>query len=59
VATRHTFTVPADAASSQHTVTATAHLVAHSSSGDSDACLNVGGVNSQIDSFTLKVIGTR
>jgi hypothetical protein len=59
VATRDTFAVPLGAASSQHTVTATAHLVDHSGSGDSDVCLNVGGVNSQIDSFTLDVIGTR
>ncbi len=55
VATRQTLVVPMNAASSQHTVTATAHLVDHSGSGFSDACSG----SSQIDSFSLDVIGTR
>jgi hypothetical protein len=59
VATRHSFAVPLGATSSQHTVTATAHLVDHSSSALSDGCADVGGITSQIDSFTLDVIGTR
>jgi hypothetical protein len=55
VATRQSLVVPMNAASSQHTVTATAQLENHSGSGFSDACSG----SSQIDSFSLDVIGTR
>jgi hypothetical protein len=55
VATRQPLAVPMTGASSQHTVTATAHLVDHSGEGFSNACSN----SSQIDSFSLDVVGTR
>ena len=54
VATRQTLVVPMTSTSSQHTVTATAHLV-DSGSGFADACSGP----SQIDSFALDVLGTR
>jgi hypothetical protein len=54
-AIRQTLVLPTGSVSSQHTVTATAHLADHSGEGFTNACSS----SSQIDSFALHVIGTR